>query len=215
MTRAPFITFEGGDGAGKSTQLRLLRDRLHALGRPVLATREPGGAPGAERIRGLLVEGDAAAWTPTAEALLMYAARAEHLQRTINPAREAGTVVLCDRFADSTFAYQAAAGGVAAAFVNDLYRHVVAQDGPDLTLIFDLPSDQGLARVAAAGRSGEDRFERKGAAFQARVRDAFLSIAAAEPHRCVVIDAARSADAVADAVWRTAARVLGPEGAGS
>jgi len=186
--RGLFITFEGGEGAGKSTQLRLLAAHLSMSGREVVTTREPGGSEGAEAVRGLLVEGAADRWSPMSETLLLYAARADHLERLIRPALARGAVVLCDRFADSTRAYQGAAGGVAPAFIDVLERAVVVETRPDLTLILDLPAERGLAR--AAGRGGaEARFESKGLAFHRRLREGFLAVAAAEPDRCVLIDA--------------------------
>ena len=197
-----FISFEGGDGAGKTTQIKHLRDALEASGRKVVTTREPGGAEGAEAIRTLLVEGDAARWSPLCEALLMYAARADHLQRTILPALEEGAAVISDRFADSTMAYQGIAGALGEGEVARLHEIVVGPHDPDLTIILDLPSGQGLARAGARG--GAARFEEKGADYQKRVRDAFLSIARAHPERCIVIDASGSADEVAARVLKAA-----------
>ena len=212
--RAPFITFEGGDGVGKSTQVKALADRLAARGLAVVATREPGGAPGADKLRALLVSGDADDWSPISEALLMYAARAEHLRATINPARAKGAVVLCDRFADSTMAYQGIAGAVGREPVARLYDMVVGDDGPDMTLVFDLAEDEGLARAAARGatadaRADEARFENKGGAYQARVRAAFLEIARGAPQRCRIIDAAGPQEAVAARVDAAVAPLLG------
>lgn len=205
--RGAFITFEGGDGVGKSTQIALLAERLRRAGREVVQTREPGGSPGAEAIRALLVTGEADRWSATTEALLIYAARADHLTRTIVPARKKGTVVLCDRFADSSMAYQAIAGGLGAEAIDALDRIVVGGEGPDLTLVLDAPAATGLQRSQARG--GDNRFEHKGAAFQERVREAFLEIAKANPDRCVVIDAARARESVADDVAAAVARVLG------
>lgn len=200
MSRGRFITFEGGEGTGKSTQLRRLAGRLEAAGREVVTTREPGGSPGAETIRGLLVTGDADRWSAMTETLLMYAARRDHVERVIRPALERGAWVVCDRFADSTRAYQGAAGGVDPAFITALEHHVLADVRPDLTLVLDLPPEAGLAR--AADRAGaETRFESKGAAFHARLRDAFLEIARAEPERCAVIDAEGSIEAIEVRIW--------------
>lgn len=193
--RGAFISFEGGDGAGKSTQIARLAAYLRAKGCEVATTREPGGAPGAEQIRALLVEGPPERWTPMTEALLMYAARADHLARTINPARARGAVVLSDRFADSTMAYQGIAGALGRRAVEALQALVVAADGPDLTLILDA-GEAGLER--AARRGGADRFERKGADYQRRVREAFTAIAEAEPQRCVLVRTDRDADLVAE-----------------
>jgi dTMP kinase len=200
MARGFFITFEGGEGGGKSTQIRCLADRLAATGREVVATREPGGSPGAEAIRGLLVTGDPERWSPITETLLVYAARRDHIERVIAPALARGAVVLCDRFADSTRAYQGAGGGAPQGFIAVLEAQVLGPLRPDLTLILDLPVEMGLAR--AAGRGGaEGRFEAKGPAFHARLRAAFLAIAQAEPDRCTVIDASLDEAAVAALVW--------------
>jgi dTMP kinase len=200
VQRGRFITFEGGEGAGKTTQLRRLAEGLAARGLEVVATREPGGSPGAEELRGLLVRGSADRWSPLAETLILNAARADHLDRTIRPALARGAWVLCDRFADSTRAYQGAAGGVAQTFIDSLEAEVVAEDRPDLTLFLDLPVEIGLARAGRRG-GGEDRFEGKPDAFHIRLREAFAAIVAAEPDRCRRIDAAAGPDAVADAVW--------------
>ncbi|MDB5440309.1 MAG: thymidylate kinase [Caulobacteraceae bacterium] len=208
MARGYFITFEGGEGAGKSTQLRRLAQRLEAAGREVVMTREPGGSPGAEAIRDLLVNGEVDRWSPMAETLLLYAARADHLQRVIRPALERGAVVLCDRFSDSTRAYQGAAGGLGEGLIDELERRVVGESSPDLTLILDLPPSQGLAR--AAGRGGaEARFEAKGEAFHAALREAFLAIARNEPERCVVVDAVQPPEAVEMAIWARVSVALG------
>ena len=147
MSRGRFITFEGGEGAGKSTQARRLVERLNALGLNVVLTREPGGSEGAEALRGLLLTGETDRWTPTAETLLMYAGRSDHLTRLIRPALEAGTWVVCDRFSDSTRAYQGAGGGVNPAFIEAIEAEVVGDDRPDLTLVFDMPVELGLERA--------------------------------------------------------------------
>lgn len=200
MSRGRFISFEGGEGGGKSTQVRLLAERLRARGHEVVCTREPGGSTGAEALRALLVQGEVDRWSPTAETLILYAAREDHLQRTIRPALAAGAWVICDRFADSTRAYQGAAGAVAPALITALERAVVGETWPDLTLVFDLPPELGLAR--AAGRGGaEARFEAKGIEFHTRLREGFLALAAAEPERCRLIDAAADIEAVAAHVW--------------
>ena len=200
MSRGVFISFEGGEGAGKSTQLRRLADRLNGGRREVVVTREPGGSPGAEAIRDLLVTGAAERWSPVTETLLMYASRRDHLERVIVPALERGAVVLCDRFADSTRAYQGAGGGAAAGLIAALETHVLEELRPDLTLVLDLPVAAGLGRAAGRG-GGEARFESKGEAFHQRLRDGFLAIAAAEPGRCRVLDGSGDVDAVAEAVW--------------
>lgn len=200
MNRGRFITFEGGEGAGKSTQARRLAERLRSLGQDVVLTREPGGSPGAEALRHLLLNGEVDRWSATAETLLMYAARSDHLDRTIRPALARGAWVICDRFSDSTRAYQGAAAGASAALIEQLERSVVQADRPDLTLIFDLDVDLGLSRAAARG-GGEARFEAKGRRFHLLLRQAFLDIAAAEPQRCRLIDAAPEPDAVQAQVW--------------
>jgi dTMP kinase len=201
MSRGLFITFEGGEGVGKSTQIRRLAERLQADGREVVVTREPGGSPGAEAVRGLLVSGAADRWSAISETLLANAARRDHIEKLIAPVLARGSVVLCDRFADSTRAYQGVAGGASADLISVLEAAVVGDCRPDLTLVLDLPVEVGLARADTLdGR--ESRFERKGAAFHAAIRKAFLDIAAAEPARCVVVDASASPDAVAQAVWK-------------
>jgi dTMP kinase len=207
VSQGLFITFEGGEGGGKSTQARILVERLRDLGQEVLQTREPGGSPGAEALRGLLLEGEADRWSPLSETLLMYAARRDHLERTITPALRAGRVVVCDRFYDSTRAYQGAAGGVAPEVIAQLEDAVVGDNRPDLTLVFDLPVEEGLARAAGRGVA-EARFESKGRVFHERLRQAFLEIARSEPDRCVVIDASQPLEAVAEAVWSAVSRRL-------
>jgi dTMP kinase len=203
-----FITFEGGEGAGKSTQLRRLVARLEAGGRAVVATREPGGSPGAEAIRALVLQGQADRWSPVTETLLMYAARRDHLERVIRPGLAGGAWVVCDRFADSTRAYQGAAGGVEAALIAALEAHVIEATRPDLTLVFDLPVEAGLAR-AHARAGAEMRFESKGLAFHQRLREAFLGIAAQEPDRCAVVDATGDPETVEARVWDVVRARLG------
>ena len=200
MARGRFITFEGGEGAGKSTQVQRLAARLKGGGRDVVTTREPGGSPGAESIRDIVLRGDADRWSPVTETLLMYAARRDHIERVIRPALERGAWVICDRFADSTRAYQGAAGGVDPAFITALETHILESTRPDLTLVFDLPAETGLER-AHARAGAEMRFESKGMAFHERLRAGFQAIAASEPDRCAVIDATASMDAVEAAVW--------------
>jgi dTMP kinase len=163
-------------------------------------TREPGGSPGAESLRDLLVRGDADRWSALAETLILYAARADHLERRIRPALAEGAWVLCDRFADSTRAYQGAGGGTPPDLIAALEQAVIGQDWPELTLILDLPPSTGLARAAQRG-GAEQRFESKGLAFHERLRAGFLGIAAAEPQRCRVIDADAGIEEVAEAVW--------------
>jgi dTMP kinase len=201
MARGLFITLEGGEGTGKSTQAARLAATIRIGGREAVATREPGGSVGAEAIRALLVTGEADRWSPSAETLLMYAARLDHVERVIVPALARGAVVISDRFADSTRAYQGAGGGADERLIVALESEVRGRCWPDLTLIFDLDPAAGLAR--AAGRLGaETRFEAKGLAFHQRLRAGFLAIAAAEPDRCVIIDAAGDMDAVEAAVWQ-------------
>lgn len=208
MATGKFISFEGGEGAGKSTQAELLRQRLREQGIEVMVTREPGGSPRAEAIRNVLLSGKAKGFGPMGEALLFYAARDSHLELTIRPALSRGRWVICDRFFDSTRAYQGAGAGVPIAALDALERIVVGQTRPDLTVILDLPPDVGLARVSSrteAGGPEADRFEQMNLNFHQNLRREFLAIAEAEPWRCVVIDANRPAEAVAQDVW-TAAR---------
>lgn len=211
MTQGRFITFEGGEGAGKSTQVRILAERLHACGHEVVATREPGGSTGAEAIRALLLTGDADRWSAVSETLMMYAARRDHIERTIRPALARGAWVISDRFSDSSKAYQGAGGGVAPGLLAAMDTFVVEDTRPHLTLILDLPVEQGLERAGLRG-GAEMRFEAKGLAFHQRLRDHFLEIAKAEPGRCAVIDAAMTPNQVSDAIWSTVAARL-PVGA--
>ena len=187
-TRGRFITVEGGDGVGKSTQTRLLAEALAGAGIDLLTTREPGGSPGAEEIRKLLVDGDVGRWDALTEALLHFAARRDHLVRTVWPALEAGRWVVADRFADSTLAYQGYGQGLEGATVETLYRLTVGDFAPDLTLILDLPAEVGRSR-AADRSAGKHRYERMDLSFHRRLREGFLDIARHEPLRCVVIDA--------------------------
>lgn len=211
MARGRFITLEGGEGAGKSTQLKRLVARLEARGLEVTATREPGGSPGAESIRELVLNGSADRWSPVTETLLMYAARRDHIERVIAPALASGAWVVCDRYADSTRAYQGAAGGVDPDMISALETHVLGEVRPDLTLVFDLPTDVGLER-AHARAGGEMRFESKGLAFHERLREAFLEIARSEPARCVVIDATRDMDGVEAQAWAAVEQRLPVDG---
>ena len=199
MARGRFITLEGGEGAGKSTQIRLLAEALRGDGIAVTTTREPGGAPGAERIRTLLVDGATDRWDGVSEALLHFAARREHLVRTVWPALDRGDWVISDRFADSTMAYQGYGLGLGRALVESLYAQAVGDFRADLTLILDLPVEQGLAR-AAARNGGGTRYERMGVDFHRRLREGFLDIARREPDRCVVIDATLPIETVARAM---------------
>lgn len=196
LKRGFFITLEGGEGSGKSTQAKRIAAQLREQGHDVLLTREPGGTPQGEALRGLLVSGDTATWSAASEAMLMSAAREVHVRTVIAPALEQGTVVISDRFMDSTRVYQGHAGGVAPDVIAALEQAAVGDCTPDLTLIFDLSAEDGLARAGARGTANEDRFERKGRAFHEKLREGFLAIAKAEPGRCKVIDASRDSDAV-------------------
>lgn len=194
-----FITLEGGEGAGKSTQIARLKAFLEKQGRAVVTTREPGGAPGAEMVRKLLVEGPVERWDGVTEALLHFAARREHLRSTVWPALKRSDWVVSDRFADSTMAYQGYGHGIDRTLLDKLYGIAVGDFRPDLTLILDLPVEMGLAR-ASARRGNETRYESLPRDFHERVRKGFLDIAAAEPARCAVIDATADVDAVASAI---------------
>jgi dTMP kinase len=200
VARGRFITLEGGEGVGKSTQARGLADWLSRGGREVVVTREPGGTPGAEAIRELLINGALERWSPTSEALLVYAARRDHVEQVIAPALERGAWVVCDRFIDSTRAYQVAAGGAPESLIAALEREVVGPEvTPDLTLMLDLDIEAGLKRAALRGELG--RFEVRGAAYHERLRAAFVQIAIAEYRRCVLIDASAPMESVAAQIW--------------
>lgn len=202
-----FITLEGGEGAGKSTQIARLKTWLEGRGHAVMATREPGGSPGAEMVRKLLVEGPAERWDGTTEALLHFAARREHLRSTVWPALQKNAWVVSDRFADSTLAYQGYGHGVDHDLIARLYDIAVGDFRPDLTLILDVPVETGLAR-AAVRRGVETRYESLSLDFHRRVRAGFLEIAAREPQRCAVIDATRDIDTIAAAVTGAVAERL-------
>ncbi len=215
MPRERFITLEGGEGAGKSTQARLLAAKLEEKGHRVTITREPGGAPGAELIRKLIVDGDADRWTPRTEALLIFAAREDHLSRTIRPALERGEWVICDRFIDSTRVYQGAAQGLDLQVIEKLSEIVIGGDMPALTLMLDLPVEAGLARAGKRGEgnqpeAAEDRYEKMEIEFHQTLRRAFLDIARAEPGRCAVIDAGKNEAEVAAAIWAEVGTRLAP-----
>lgn len=200
-----FVTVEGIDGAGKSTQARRLAERLRAAGLTVVETREPGGTEGAEAIRALLIGGAEARWSPETEALLFTAARRDHLERVIAPALARGDWVVCDRYVDSTRAYQGAAGG-AIGLVDALHDLAVGRE-PDVTLLFDLEPERAAARIAARDAAG-DRFEARGLLFQHRLRAAFQALSAAEPARIRLIDAAAAPDVVAEAAFAALAPLL-------
>lgn len=204
MSRGRFITLEGGEGTGKSTQVARLAARLRDRGIRVVETREPGGSEGAEAIRALLLTGDPERWDAVTEALLLFAARRDHVERTIRPALERGEWVVSDRFADSTMAYQGAAHGLGPEAIRQLWKLALDDFMPDLTIVLDLPVEQGLERANA--REGtkhvaEDRYERMSLAFHQALRQAFLDLAAEEPERCVIVSAEGSADEVQEAIW--------------
>lgn len=210
--RGRFLTLEGGEGAGKSTQIRRLGQRLRDYGVRALATREPGGSPRAEALRDVILSGRARHLGPGGEALLFAAARIDHLDTTIRPALARGDWVISDRFADSTRAYQGALGELPADVIAALER--VTLDGlrPDLTLILDVPAELGVARAEARrGAAAPDRFESEGLDSHRRLRAAFLDIARAEPDRCVVIDASGSPDSVERAIWSAVRARFGAE----
>jgi dTMP kinase len=207
-TSGRFITLEGGEGAGKSTQIERLKGWLEGRGKTVVATREPGGSPGAEMVRKLLVEGPAERWDGTTEALLHFAARRDHLRSTVWPGLRRGDWVISDRFADSTRAYQGFGHGLDQAMLERLYGIAVGDFRPDLTLILDLPVEIGLGR-AAARRGAETRYEGLPIEFHRRVKAGFLEIARSEPKRCVVIDATQDIDTLAATIARTVGDRLG------
>lgn len=204
--RGRFLTFEGGEGAGKSTQVQKLADRLRACGHEVIVTREPGGSPRAETLRELLLSGRARPLGALAEAVLFSAARIDHLRALIRPALARGAWVISDRFADSTRAYQGALGNLDPRLLKAMERVVVGDTRPDLTLLLDVPAEEGLARVRrraaeAGGGEAPDRFEGEDIDFHRGLRAAFRDIADAEPCRVAIIDATRPPDAVAEDVW--------------
>lgn len=195
-----FITFEGGEGTGKSTQVRRLADYFRAQGRAVVETREPGGTPAGEALRNLLVTGEVGRWSAEAEAMLNAAARSVHVRDVIAPALAQGDVVISDRFIDSTRAYQGFAGGCSFDLIDNLEKAAIGDCRPNLTFVLDLDAALGLARAKARGDGMEDRYERKGLAFHEKLRAGFLAIAKAEPKRCIVIDAGQNIDGVASDV---------------
>ena len=195
-TKSAFISFEGIDGSGKSTQIKLLADHLHSQGRKVIATREPGGSTGAEEIRALVLQGEIDRWSAETELLLFTAARRDHLERTIRPALAAGKIVLCDRFADSTRMYQGLSRGDLRQTVDQLHNLMIGTE-PDLTVLLDINPALGLTR--AKSRHGtEERFEDFGESLQVRMRQGFLTLANDRPNRVKVINGDRAIDSVAD-----------------
>lgn len=200
MTTGQFITFEGIDGSGKSTQAKLLAERLMAQGHEVVLTREPGGSVGAEEIRKLVLEGDPDRWSAETEILLFTAARRDHLERTILPALASGKIVICDRFADSTRMYQGLSRGDLRALVDQLHSLMIGRE-PDLTVLIDMDPTEGLAR-AKARQTSEERFEDFGAALQEQMRAGFLNLAKQAPDRFAIIDGAQDKAAVAEAVYQ-------------
>jgi len=200
--RGRFITFEGGEGSGKSTQIKKLAERLEASSLRALITREPGGSPGAEIIRHLVLSGMGRLLGPDAETLLFAAARDDHVRTVIQPALGQGTWVLCDRFSDSTRVYQGRLGHVAPELLNALQRVTIGDLKPDLTFILDVPVEVGLNRAAVRrGNSAPDRFESEDVRFHQELREGYREIAAAEPERCVLIDATADVDTVAAQIW--------------
>ncbi|HML07226.1 MAG TPA: dTMP kinase [Xanthobacteraceae bacterium] len=209
--RGKFITFEGGEGTGKSTQTAMLARRLESLGLGVLVTREPGGSTGAEIIRHVLLSGAAKPLGPEVEAMLFAAAREDHIRCTIRPALAAGKWVICDRFADSTCVYQGTLGQVDQRFLNALNRVSIGELSPDLTIVLDVPVALGLERAAGRrGDTGPDRFEAEDVKAHETLREAYLELAAAEPQRCVLIDASGTKEEVAKRVWHAVNSRLEP-----
>lgn len=201
VKRGRFITFEGGEGSGKSTQCRLLAEALTKHGIPCRLSREPGGSPGAEEIRQLLVQGEPGRWDAVSETLLLFAARHDHWLRTIAPALERGEWVICDRFADSTMAYQGYAGKMERAKIDVLYELAIGTLQPDLTLILDIPVEEGLRRALSRGGE-ENRFEKMEMAFHQALREGFLDIARRFPGRCSVVSARGSIAMIHDRIQR-------------
>ena len=205
-----FITFEGGEGAGKSTQIERLAEWLRSAGHRVLVTREPGGSPGAEAVRHVLLSGAAEHFGPAMEAILFSTARSDHVEQVIRPAVDAGMIVLCDRFMDSSRVYQGVTGKLDPDFMRRLEEVAINGMVPDLTLILDLPAELGLERAHARRAAGDraDRYEKEEARVHEERREAFLAIARAEPERCRIVDASRDADAVAEDIRAAVASLL-------
>ncbi|MCO6385636.1 dTMP kinase [Aliihoeflea sp. 40Bstr573] len=213
MPRGHFITFEGGEGAGKSTQIRLLADRLGAEGHEVVVSREPGGSAGGEAVRHVLLSGAAEPFGPAMEAMLFAAARSDHVEQIIRPAIDAGKIVLCDRFLDSSRVYQGVSGRLDKTFMTALESVAINGVMPDLTIILDLDPAEGMRRAASRrGSDDADRYEKEDLALHEERREAYIDIARAEPARCVIIDASKAKEEVADAVWARVAKVIAPSG---
>ena len=209
--RGRFITFEGGEGSGKSTHARFLADHLNGLGIEVVLTREPGGSAGAEIIRHILLSGIAKPLGAETEAILFAAARDDHIRATIRPALDAGKWVICDRFIDSTRVYQGALGKVDAKLIRGLERVTVGSAMPDLTFILDVPATVGLARAKRRrGQGATDRFEAGSVEFHEELRRAYLSLAEREPKRCVAIDGRAPREVVSERIWTTVEHRLHP-----
>lgn len=206
--RGKFITFEGGEGSGKSTQARLLADALREAGHTVVETREPGGSPFAERLRAFILDPSLPPHVPLAEALLFYAARADHIAAVIRPALARGEWVICDRFSDSTRVYQGAAGALPLSSIETLEELVVAEMRPDLTILLDLPAETGLAR-ARARSSSADSYENRGTDYHQRLRTGFVALARSDPARVALIDGTSDIDTIAAAVRAVTAARLG------
>ena len=206
MANGLFLTFEGIDGSGKSSQAKLLAEALRERGHAVVLTREPGGSPGAEEIRKLLVEGDPNRWSPETEILLFYAARRDHVERTILPALERGDIVISDRFADSTRVYQGAVRSDLRETVDAIHERMIGFE-PDRTFIIDMDPDAALTR-GLARKSGEDRFEEFGLEFQHRLRDGFKALAQSAPERCLLIDGNRPIDKIAPEILKLALEIV-------
>jgi len=206
VVKGVFLTFEGIDGSGKSSQAKILAETLRTQGHSVVLTREPGGSPGAEEIRKLLVEGDPNRWSPETEILLFYAARRDHAERTILPALERGDIVISDRFADSTRVYQGAVRSDLRATVDAIHDRMIGFE-PDRTFIIDMDPDAALAR-GLARKSGEDRFEDFGLDFQHRLRDGFKALASSAPERCLLIDGNRPIDDISPDILALAQEML-------
>jgi dTMP kinase len=210
--RGRFITFEGGEGSGKSTQIALLSERLRAFGIDVHVTREPGGSPAAEIIRHVLLAGGGKPFGPQAEAILFAAARDDHVSSVIRPALGRGAWVLCDRFIDSTRVYQGVLGGVDRAFIHGLERVTVGDTRPDLTFVLDVPAKTGLKRAAKRrGNAAADRFETEALDFHQKLREAYRELTKTEPERCVLINARSSKEEIAEQIWNSVLARLKPE----